>query len=148
LLGGLLGAGPFVPRAFATDTAPAAYATFDIPGLAAGLGVALAAAALAGIALSRRRPTVTRPEAEQTAAEESRDIDPLLAALRGAAAYAPDDLDPRLGAHTSVGSPASAGSGPRWVRRIDPTRPETGPTEPGDLSDTWHAVADHDLARL
>jgi hypothetical protein len=116
--------------------------TFEIPGLAAGLGVALAIAALAGIAVARRRNAPRDPEADGP------EVDPLLAALRGPAAFAPDDLDTRLGGRTTVGSPASAGSTPHWVRRIDPTRPEApAAPEPDEPTAAWPASHERDLAR-
>jgi hypothetical protein len=125
LLGGLLGAGPFVPHTFAA-VEPAAPAP-AVPGLAGILGVALAAAALAGIAIARRRTPAKRTSpdgaADRSGGRTTKSVDPLLAALRGPAAFAPEDLDARL---TSAGSTQtqSGADGPVWVRRMYDRRPD------------------------
>jgi hypothetical protein len=147
LLGGLLGAGPFVPRTFGA-VEPAAVAALDVPGLAGLLGLALAVAALAGIVLSRRGDRQpSGPTANGANSDDAREVDPLLAALRGPAAFAPDDLDARLGVRTSTGSPASAGDGPRWVRRIEPGGDDRPASGPGDPSDGWQAISDREVSR-
>ena len=145
LLAALVGVGPFVPQVQAAS-APAA-AAFDIPGLAGWLGVALAIAALAGIAIARRREPRTAPRAPRDPGTDGREIDPLVAALRGPAAYAPDDLDARLGTRTSVGAPQSSGEGPIWVRRIDPRRDERRSPDGRDASAGWQRDPSSDLAR-
>ena len=148
LLGGLLGAGPFVPRTFGAVEPAASAAALDVPGLAGLLGLALAVAALAGIVLSRRgdrQPSGSTPTGAHS--DDGREVDPLLAALRGPAAFAPDDLDARLGVRTSTGPPPSAGDGPRWVRRIDPRGEDRPASSPGDPSDGWQAVSDRELSR-
>ena len=142
LLGGLLGTGPFVPPTLAADEPMVSLTSFEVPGLAAGLGLALAIAALAGIAVARRREAPRRPDADGP------EVDPLLAALRGPAAFAPDDLDTRLGGRTTVGSPTSAGSTPRWIRRIDPTRPDSpAPPESDGPMAAYPPSRERDLAR-
>jgi hypothetical protein len=126
LLSGLLGAGPFVPRTLGAEEAGGRV--FEVPGLAALLGVALAAAALAGIAIARRRlPARTSPTDRgdpDGGGPSTKPVDPLVAALRGPAAYAPDDLDARLTSTGSGGQSMSAGDSPVWVRRIHDRRPD------------------------
>jgi hypothetical protein len=126
LVGGLLGVGPFVPRTMAVaSTAPA---SLEVPGLAGWLGLALAVAALACVAILRRlearRALDARTLAPEPEVDAPRVVDPLVAALRGPAAYAPDDLDARLTASASStsASPVRGDAGPLWIRRNAPPR--------------------------
>ena len=54
LLGGLLGTGPFVPHTLGAVSTTGASRSLDVPGLAGWLGLALAVAALAMVAVARR----------------------------------------------------------------------------------------------
>ena len=54
LLGGLLGTGPFVPHTLGAVSPTGASGPLDMPGLAGWLGLALAVAALAMVAVARR----------------------------------------------------------------------------------------------
>jgi hypothetical protein len=126
LLGGLLGTGPFVPHTLGAVSTTAASGSLDVPGLAGWLGLALAVAALAMVAVARRdeqaakAAEAARGRRDTTAdADIPRTVDPLVAALRGAAAYAPDDLDARLtGSTGATGAHPISRDAPPWVRRI------------------------------
>jgi hypothetical protein len=123
LLGGLLGTGPFVPHTLGAVSSTAASGSLDVPGLAGWLGLALAVAALAMVAVARRDEQAAKAaQAARDAtadADMPRTVDPLVAALRGAAAYAPEDLDARLTASTAAtGAHPISRDAPPWVRRI------------------------------
>jgi len=131
LLGGLLGTGPFVPHTLGAASTTSAPSSLDVPGLAGWLGFALAVAALAMVAVARRDEQAAKAaDAARGRADTAPDtdtprtVDPLVAALRGAAAYAPDDLDARLTASTgaTAAHPVTRDA-PPWVRRIAPARP-------------------------
>jgi hypothetical protein len=130
LLGGLLGAGPFVPRTLGAVSTTSAPSSLDVPGLAGWLGLALAVAALAMVAVARRDEQAAKAaEAARGRGDSAPDsdalrtVDPLVAALRGAAAYAPDDLDARLTASTgATAAHPITRDAPPWVRRIAPAR--------------------------
>ena len=138
LLGGLLGTGPFVPHTMAVATPAATAVPLDVPGLAGWLGLALAVVALAGVVIARREEEHTRQGAagrrDHRDADDDvmRTVDPLMAALRGPAAYAPEDLDARLTASTSATAAHAirSDSGPMWVRRIPVARPGSPAPEP------------------
>jgi hypothetical protein len=149
LLGGLIGAGPFVPHTLGAVSTAAVPGPLDIPGLAGWLGLALAVAALAMVAVARRDEQATKAaeaaRARHDAAPDAptpRMVDPLVAALRGPAAYAPDDLDARLTASTSATAahPVTQDA-PPWVRRIAPARQGDPVPEPG-LDDRTRDTAD------
>lgn len=157
LLGALLGAGPFVPHTFGAVTATSAQRSVDVPGLAGWLGLALAVAALAMVAVARRDEQAAKaaeatrgPRDLSTDADATRTVDPLVAALRGAAAYAPDDLDARLTASTgSTAAHPITRDAPPWVRRIAPARHgEVHDHSMDDPVDSELAVDDptHDVA--
>src|SRR4051794_27028755 len=127
LLGGLLGTGPFVPHTLGADSTKAASGALDVAGLAGWLGLALAVAALAMVAVARRDEQATkaaeaaRAREHSAAARGTRTVDPLVAALRGAAAFAPDDLDARLTASTgATAAHPITRDAPPWLRRIAP----------------------------
>ena len=139
LLGGLLGTGPFVPHTLGAVSTTGASGSLDMPGLAGWLGLALAVAALAMVAVARHDEQAAKDvEAARlrdapVEADAPRIVDPLVAALRGAAAYAPDDLDARLTASTSATAahPVTRAA-PPWVRRIAPARQDALASSPID----------------
>ena len=138
LLGALLGTGPFVPHTLGAVSTTDASGSLDVPGLAGWLGLALAVAALAMVAVARRDEQAAKAaEAARgrrdgtPGADAPRTVDPLVAALRGAAAYAPDDLDARLTASTAAtGAHPISRDAPPWVRRISTSLP----SEPADAA--------------
>jgi hypothetical protein len=143
LLGGLLGAGPFVPRTLGAVSTTSAPSSLDVPGLAGWLGLALAVAALAMVAVARRDEQAAKAAEAALAARDRGDsapdtdaprtVDPLVAALRGTAAYAPDDLDARLTASTgATAAHPITRDAPPWVRRIAPARQGEAPDDSMD----------------
>ena len=150
LLGGLLGTGPFVPHTLGAVSTTSAPSSLDVPGLAGWLGFALAVAALAMVAVARRDELAAKAaEATWDRADTAPDtdtprtVDPLVAALRGAAAYAPDDLDARLTASTgaTAAHPVTRDA-PPWVRRIAPTRAGETTADATDDPIDGHAAID------
>jgi len=133
LLGALLGTGPFVPHTLGAAAPSTAPGQLDVPGLAGWLGLALAVAALAMVAVARRDEQATKAAEAARGhddkipdADAPRIVDPLVAALRGPAAYAPDDLDARLTASTSAtAAHPITRDAPPWVRRISHVSEDT-----------------------